>query len=219
MRLPAGWFWKALILLSCVGYQLLVHLAVSEDRPGLFRIVLLSLPLLLLAYWAAVHSSSRFVWLPLILAVAAGIYLLERQQQLSAAAIYGIPHAAAYCFLLWFFGRTLERGKEPLVSRLARRVHGSLPPYMEAYTRGVTVAWCVFFAAQLAASALLFSFASLHTWSMFINILNFPLVALMFAGEYLYRVRRYRNYPHASFARSMQAFAEDASLSDSAKAR
>jgi uncharacterized membrane protein len=219
MRSPVGWFWNALILLGCIGYQLLVHLAVNEDRSAPLRIALLSLPLLVLAYWAVVHSSRRLLWLPVILGVGAGIYLLERQQPLSTAAIYGIPHAAAYCFLLWFFGRTLERGKEPLVTRLARRVHGSLPPYMEAYTRGVTVAWCVFFAVQLASSALLFTFTSLHTWSLFINILNFPLVALMFTGEYLYRVRRYRNYPHASFAKSMQAFAKDASLSGNAKAR
>lgn len=219
MRWPAGWLWKALILIGCIGYQLLAHLAVSENQAGPFRTALLWLPLLVLAYWALMHAGSKLLWLLVILAAGAGIYLLQGQEQLSTAAVYGVPHGAAYLFLLWFFGRTLRRGREPLITRFARRVHGTLPPYMEAYTRGVTIAWCVFFGAQLAASALLFAFASIDAWSLFINILNFPLLALMFAAEYLYRVTRYRNYPHASIAKMMQVFAKDSSLSNSAKAR
>jgi uncharacterized membrane protein len=219
MRSPGRWLWKAIILLGCIGYQLMMYWSVSDHRPGLLQIAMLSSPLILAACWGLLHSGRKPLWLMLIVATAAGMYLLEHQEQLNAAVIYGVPHAAAYCFLLWFFGRTLRRGKEPLISRLARRVHGGLPPYMEAYTRRVTAAWCVFFAAQLGVSAMLFAFASLHTWSLFINIVNLPLAALMFAGEYLYRVTRYRDYPHASIARSLQAFAKDASFSDSAKVR
>jgi uncharacterized membrane protein len=219
MRWRGGRFWSAVILLGCAGYQLLLHSVVSDTRPGLLHIALLLLPLLALACWGVSHSGRKYLWLLAIVVAAAVMYQLEHQEKLSAAVIYGVPHAAAYCFLLWFFGRTLRHGKEPLISRLARRVHGGLPPYMEVYTRRVTAAWCVFFAAQLVVSALLFAFASLHAWSLFINIVSFPLVALMFAGEYLYRVTRYRNYPHASVARSIQAFAEDAAVSDSAKVR
>ena len=102
---------------------------------------------------------------------------------------------------------------------LARRVHGSLPPDMEAYTRGVTMAWCVFFAAQVIASALLFKYASLNIWSLFITIMNFPLLVLMFVSEYAYRLARHRDFPHASILKSIQAFASDAALSKSPKAR
>ena len=218
MRSPRGWLWKALIVPGCIGYQLLMYWSVS-DRPGLLQIAMLSLPLVLVACFGLLHSDRKRLWLVAIVAAAGGMYLLEHQEQLNTAAIYGLPHAAAYCFLLWFFGRTLQRGKEPLISRLARQVHGGLPPYMETYTRRVTAAWCVFFAAQLAASAMLFAFASLDTWSLFINIVNLPSVAFMFAAEYLYRVARYRDYPHATLARSLQAFAKDASFSDIAKVR
>ena len=212
-------FWKVLVLLGCGGYSLLVHFALSNNDAEPVRLVLLSLPLLALGCWVVIRSSNKPLWLLILLVAGAAAYLLERQDRLGLAAVYGVPHAAAYVFLLWFFGRTLLRGQEPLITRLARQVRGTLPPFMEAYTRRLTLAWCVFFIAQLVMSALLFKFASLDTWAVFINLLNFPLLALMFAGEYFYRVTRYRNYPHASIAQAIRAFAKDFPFSNSAKVR
>ena len=119
----------------------------------------------------------------------------------------GLPHAVIYLSLLWSFGRTLGHGREALITAVARRFHGSLPPYMERYTRRLTGAWCVFFAAQLVVSALLLAFASLENWSLFVNVLNLPLLAAMFVGDYVFRVLRYRGYPHASIAQAARAFA------------
>jgi uncharacterized membrane protein len=120
-----------------------------------------------------------------------------------------LPHTAIYLSLLWLFGQTLKSGREPLITRLARRVHGTLPPALRAYTRRVTVAWCMFFAAQLIVSALLFLFASPREWSLFVNVLNFPLLALMFGGEYLYRIVRHGDFPHASIIDCIRAFKDD----------
>lgn len=125
------------------------------------------------------------------------------------AAASGIPHAAAYLFLLWWFGRTLRTGSEPLVTRVARRVHGAIAPAIEAYARRVTIAWCAFFAAQIAVSLGLFLLAPLETWSIFVNVLNLPLVALMFAGEYLLRGVLHPEHPRASVASMLRAFAQD----------
>ncbi len=130
---------------------------------------------------------------------------------------YGLPHTAIYLSLLWFFGQTLRRGKEPLVTRLARRVHGTLPPELVEYTRRVTIAWCVFFATQMVISMLLFNLASINSWSLFINVLNLPLLALMFSGEYVYRGIRHREFPHASFLDGIRAFSNDAARSGGAK--
>jgi len=116
------------------------------------------------------------------------------------------PHATIYCFLLWLFGRTLLRGREPLITGVARRVHGTLEPEIEAYTRRVTQAWCLFFAAQLAVSALLFALVPLPVWSLFVNLLNAPLLVLMFAGETLYRGYRYPDHPRVSIASTLRAF-------------
>ncbi len=132
---------------------------------------------------------------------------------LGLAAVSGISHAAAYLFLLWYFARTLAQGCEPLITRFSRSVHGPLQPGMELFTRQVTIAWCVFFATQLIASALLLAFASLSAWSLFINLLNLPLLAVMFVGQLVYRAIRHPDLPRTSVLQAIQAFTKDASLS------
>ncbi len=121
-----------------------------------------------------------------------------------------VPHAAIYFFLLWLFGRTLRQDGEPLITGVARRVHGTLTPEIEAYTRRVTQAWCGFFAAQILVSGLLFAFAPLEIWSLFVGVLNFPLIILMFCAEYLYRVMRYPDHPRTSIANVLRAFSKQA---------
>ena len=197
-----------------VGYQRLVHSAVAGGQIESIRIVLAFLPLLVLAYWVVTRARNKLLWSFILLAAGMAIYGLEHHGRWGLAAAYGISHAVIYLSLLWLFGRTLWHGKEPLVTRLARRVHGTLPSELEAYTRRVTYAWCVFFAAQMVISALLFNFASLDIWSLFINVLNFPLLALMFSGEYVYRVIRHREFPHASVFDGIRAFSNHAARTE-----
>ncbi|MGH8635325.1 MAG: hypothetical protein ACRET7_14495 [Burkholderiales bacterium] len=130
-----------------------------------------------------------------------------------------VPHAAINLFLLWLFGRTLLQGREPLITTVARRVHGALAPDIEAYTRRVTLAWCCLFAAQILVSVLLFAFVPLEIWSLFVNVLSFPLVVLMFAGEYFYRMVHYPDHPRASIATALRAFTGQGSAATGAKAR
>jgi uncharacterized membrane protein len=212
-----GWLWPALILLTGVAYQCLVHSAIAGAQVESIRIALAFLPLLALACWVVTRARNKLLWSFILVAAGMAIYVLAHQERWGLAAAYGIPHAAIYLSLLWFFGQTLWHGKEPLVTRLARRVHGTLPSELAAYTRRVTVAWCVFFATQVIISALLFNFASLNNWSLFINVLNFPLLALMFIGEYVYRAIRHREFPRASILDGIRAFSNDAARSTGAK--
>lgn len=219
MRGIAGWASKALIVAACVAYQYLVHVSVIGAQGGAIRVALLWLPLAALAAWVLARARNKLVWLAALAVAGVAIYLAEHQEQLGLAAVSGIPHAMAYAFLLWWFGRTLAGGREPTVTRFARRVHGALPPDMERFTRNLTIVWCVFFAAQLAVSALLFAFAPLELWSAFVNLLNLPLLALMFAGQLLYRNIRHPGFPRASAWQAIEAFTQDAALSNSTELR
>jgi uncharacterized membrane protein len=111
-----------------------------------------------------------------------------------------LTHWAIYTTLLLTFALTLLPGREPLISGMARRMHGGLSDEMVVYTRRVTIAWSVFFAAQLLTSITLFCFAPLVVWSFFVNILDLPLVAAMFAAEYAVRLRVLRDPPRHSLA-------------------
>ena len=124
------------------------------------------------------------------------------------AAVSGILHAVCYLLLLRYFWRSLARGREPVVTLFARRVHGALEPPMQRFTRNVTAAWCVFFAAQLMVSALLLAFAPLPAWSFFVNLLNLHLLALMFLGQFAFRAIRHPDFPRASPWQALRAFRE-----------
>lgn len=219
MRRAIGWTWKAFLVLACVAYPYLVHFSVSQSQPGPVHLVLMWLPLAALACWAMVRSRNKPLWLAVLLAMGIVIYLLQHEEQLGVAAASGMSHAAAYSFLLWYFGRTLAPGTEPLITRFARRVHGALQPDIEELTRRLTVAWCGFFAAQLLVSALLFAFAPLAAWSLFVNVLNLPLLVVMFSGQWMYRNVRYPDCPRATIWQAIESFAKDASLSKSAELR
>ena len=209
MGRPLAWLTTALVLLVGAGYQWLVHAAVVGALAEPWRLVLKLLPLALVAGWALLRARRKLVWCLAVAVAAAVICWLDGQPRGSVAA-YGLPHAAIHLSLLWLFAHTLLPGREPLITRLARRVHGPLEPRMLSYTRGVTVAWSVFFAAQLATSVLLYSYASLDAWSIFITMLHFPLVGVMFVAEYLFRIWTYPGHPHTSIPRAIRAFTEHA---------
>lgn len=133
------------------------------------------------------------------------------------AAVSGIAHGAAYVFLLWVFARSLAHGREPLISRYSRAVHGSLQPAVALYTRQVTITWCVFFAGQLLVSVLLLVFAPLGAWSLFINLLNLPLLAVMFVGQLAYGAIRHPEFPRTSILQALRAFTKDSPFSSSAE--
>jgi len=99
----------------------------------------------------------------------------------------GAPHAAIYLGLLGIFSLSLAADREPIVTYFARTIHGELSPEIEDYTRKVTWLWCGVFALQLAGSALLLALAPIAWWSIFVNILNLPLIATVMLGERLTR--------------------------------
>ena len=110
----------------------------------------------------------------------------------------GLPHAFIYIGLLAIFGASLRPGREPLVTALSRQMYAVVPAEMAAYTRGVTWAWCAFFAAQLLMSLALFLLAPRAVWSLFVALLNLPLIALMFVGEHTLRPFLLKNAPRHS---------------------
>jgi uncharacterized membrane protein len=197
-----------------IAYSALMHLAILKGVTDRSHLLLLSLPLLGGASWLVIRSV-RAPWRPLVAVVLVlGVlaYVLTQGQHLRSGMIAadGMTHASMNFFMMWFFANTLRRGSEPLISRIARHLEGGvLSPALVAYTRNVTIAWSVFFAAQLIISAILYLFAPLPVWSLFINVLNAPLIALMFAAEYLVRMWRHPTHARKPVAKVMEAFSRN----------
>lgn len=117
-----------------------------------------------------------------------------------------LPQVFCYLGLLWIFGRTLGPGKQALITRLARAVHGELPIPIERYTRRVTWYWCLFFAAMALGSTILLALVSVDAWLFFANVLNLPLLAAAFVLEYVYRLLRFPGFAHLSLSGTLRAF-------------
>jgi uncharacterized membrane protein len=197
----------ALAVIALIGYAVLAHIAFAPGQPTRFAAAMALSPLagtLLLLAW-----DSRWR-VPAALALAAGGGLLLVRwpaRGLDVSAVYLLQYVAFQAALAALFGRTLQRGREPLVTRLARTVHGELPVPIARYTRAVTAAWALFFAVLAATAALLYLLAPRAVWSAFVNLLTLPCVALMFALEYAVRRVRFPWFEHVSILTGVLAFA------------
>jgi uncharacterized membrane protein len=118
----------------------------------------------------------------------------------------GTSHALLYGTMFVVFAATLLPGRTDVVTRVAQRLNPRFHDGMRFYTRRVTVAWCVFFIAQLVISALLLRFAPERWWLLFVNGLNMPLLALMFVGEYVIRRRLFPGGQSADIATMIRGF-------------
>jgi uncharacterized membrane protein len=125
-------------------------------------------------------------------AAASAVFLGLPPVQAAGSAIAGGCHAVAYISLLLWFATSLRPDHEPVVTSLARRVRRTMPDKVLRYTRHVTVAWCIFFAAQLAVSAGLLLLAPHAVWAGFVTLLNMPLVATMVLAEFGVRMILFR---------------------------
>ena len=163
-------------------------------------------PSLAILLWLTWQSRAK---LPMMLVCAVvGVLLWEFRDTLERnfSWVYFIQHAGTYLMLASVFGVTLARGRQALCSRFAEAVHGSLEPDVLRYTRQLTLAWTLFFITISLVSALLFAFTPIETWSIFANFLTFPLVLLMFAVEFLVRLRKLPNLEKHSILDGMLAF-------------
>ena len=202
----AAWLFALLVL-----YPIALHFAVSSDPGSGFGEVLTIAPMAAAAVWFSAHTWRGRLLIALPVSVAVAGWIAWRVAGADPSLVYLLPHVGSYLFLLWFFGQTLLPGHLPLVTRLARLVHGDLPGPIEVYTRHVTAAWCVFFGAMALTSLLLYRFAPLSVWSLFANLLNLPLVAAMFAGEYAYRLLRFPDFSHSSIRDMIRVIREHGS--------
>ena len=204
----AGWRIKIITVAAVVAYPFILHFCVVKNAAGPFGIGLALLPVVSYVFWL-MRSTKHALRTALILAV--GMLLLGlawSENWIDYSASYFIEHLLFNSLLMILFGGTLLPGREPLISSLARRVHGSLPTEIAAYTVTVTWVWTIYFAATIGISLLLYFFAPLTVWSFFANVLGIPLAILLFVGEYFYRIRSIPNFPHVSIFKGVQAMAD-----------
>lgn len=183
-----------------LGAPILAHIAIATQRGLVAAAVLVVAQSAMLGWLLANRVMSccgtrdamrRPVQLCAAGLVALLTLLIWRESSDGLVAASALPHALVYLALLVVFTDTLSPGKIPVITVIATRARGRLSPVLMGYTRGVTIAWCLFFVAQLLLSFGLWLLAPLEWWQVFLNVLTIPMVALMFCAELAYRSWRH----------------------------
>jgi uncharacterized membrane protein len=93
------------------------------------------------------------------------------------------------------FATTLRPGAEPMIARVAQAMdRDPIPPRFRDWLRGVTVAWCVFFATNTLICTALALFAPVGWWTLWNGVLVYAAIAALLLGEYVIRKIRFRWY-------------------------
>jgi uncharacterized membrane protein len=92
--------------------------------------------------------------------------------------------------LFMVFARTL-RGGPSMVETLARVRHVNVPAEHLPYCHRVTVIWSAFFGLNALVILWLAMAASLTAWTLYTGLIAYLLAAALFAGEAVYRARRF----------------------------
>ena len=138
---------------------------------------------------------------------AALVFALWSSLRQDVPLLYYLQHVGSHLALAVWFGKTLLRPGDALITSMARALDGgSISPSKQRYTRQVTVAWTVFFLVNALASTLLFLTAPVAIWSVHANLLTGPLVATMFLGEHLVRMRILPRYERPSLTDVIRAY-------------
>jgi uncharacterized membrane protein len=203
----------AMILLGA-SYPLCAHMAVLSGRPGPIAASIGLLAVLIL--FPGLRNGRPLAW---VLLLAAGLGLYEVAKFGQTLLLLFLPPILINGFMAWVFGSTLRDGRVPLIERAIVLLHGPLEDSSDgvaAYARSLTLTWTVLFVSLATINLVLAALARpggillsaglnprvtvpLGAWSLFANVLNYVIVAAVFAVEYRVRLRRFPERSHGGF--------------------
>jgi uncharacterized membrane protein len=186
------WLRRSILLLLC-AWPLALHYSIlfaSPEWPARINGTAAGIGLLIAGIAATGHRARILAAATLML--LAGVLVLSPQLLLFAPPVLINGALAAV------FAASLRAGREPLIGVFARLEHVKLPPDLARHARLITWCWALLLAAIAIVSLALAAWAPMEIWSLFVNVVGYLLIGILFAGEYVYRRVRFRQYRHAS---------------------
>ena len=177
------------ILVVAISLHVVPQLLRSWIDPGLSMVALMLVDALT---FAALMRSKGTLRLAGLIAVMFVVVYISRQQNLVA-----LPSIAFNALIATVFALTLRRGRTPMILAIATWAMAPEPmtPEFAHYLRGQTLAWTIFFFLMALACAVLALAAPFSWWSLFANVLSWPLIGAFFCTEYLIRRRWFPHLP------------------------
>lgn len=171
------------------AYPLLVYFTLDSVQP---RYLALLPALLFLLRWRQQRQSGAGVRALALLAPACAAFLLAAAIANQTAWLLGYPVLVSLLFLGWFSHSLWY--PPTVVERLARLQDPDLPPQGVAYTRKVTLAWCLFFLGNGSISAATVWYGDVGLWTLYNGGLSYVLMGLLMGTELWIRARVRRSF-------------------------
>ena len=195
------------VLLLMVAWVVAAHVGSTGWGNADFNAAVAVLPIAVAALMALWRLPQWVVRGAGVLALGALLAWLWPRLRHNVALLYYIQHLGIHIALGVLFGKSLLGPGDALITRMARRIFGpELSERKLRYTRGATLAWAIFFFANALVSTGLFIWAPPAIWSIHANVLTGPLIALMFLGEHLVRLRLLPPHERPGLAAIRQAY-------------
>ena len=195
------------LAVSALAYVLACHWLMTRAPASSWNAVVVVGPMLALIAVQARVRQQRAIAALCALGVAGLLWQAWHGGGVAPQVLYLLQHVAIHIALAVLFALTLRRGQQPLITALARRVHGSLTPDMEAYSRRVTIAWAIYFAVMAGVSVLLFTTTTFDIWATFANLGTPVAIVVMFVAEHVLRYRLHPEFERATLGAAMNAYA------------
>jgi uncharacterized membrane protein len=94
--------------------------------------------------------------------------------------------------LMYFFGRTLLKGKGPsFIESFVLLEFPQSPPSMSVYFRQLTILWTSFFAFNAVMCVVLAVWGNDKWWALFNGVFVYLMIGVLTVGEYIYRHFRF----------------------------
>lgn len=202
----------ALRVVLAAAYPVFAHVASLQDNGAWAGLALASIVLLLLLE----PLLNRRPWALIALGLSLFALWWVAQSRYALLALLA-PPVVFLALIAWLFGRTLGKGRIPLITRIVQGLYAQngapMTPELYRYTRRLTVAWTLLLAALGIVNLLLALWAvpggvlaqmghdspvaiSNAQWSLFANVLNYGIVGGFLLLEYALRKRWFPQRPY-----------------------
>lgn len=172
---------NSLIGLCLLLYPAAVYFGMQVLMP--WQIAALLLAMLLIRFY--LFPTKQQWGKPLI--IAGAIYCIFAIWLNSELSLRIYPVWVNFCLFLIFFLSLIY--PPPIIERLARLQHPTLPEQGIIYTRKVTQIWCGFFVVNAAIAAATALWANFFWWSLYNGCIAYVLIGLLMGIEYLVRIK------------------------------
>ncbi|WP_284616929.1 hypothetical protein [Aquabacterium humicola] len=192
---------------ALLAYAALSHWSMLHAADAPWAVAAIFGPLLLPCLAFAWRRGNVLVAGLTLAALTALVFIVAAGGLGDVKRLYLAQHAGVHAALGLGFAASLRGPGLPLISQVARRVHGGrMGPELLAYTTAVTRLWTGYFFGMAGLSAIVFVWGSWDAWSLLANLLTPATIALLFVGEHWLRYRLHPEFERVSIADAVRAF-------------